>query len=87
MKAIIKYQIYEITENQGWANGKYTPQKIAKMNVLAPSDPNDPNYVYGQVSGGSAQTLSTTNPNVFNEWYIGAIVACEMVVEQAKASA
>ncbi len=87
MKAIIKYQIYEITENQGWANGTYVPQKIAKMNVVAPSNPIDPNYIYGQVSGGSTQTLSTTNPNVYNEWYVGAIITCEMEVESAKASA
>lgn len=86
MKAIIKYVINEITENQGWDKGKYVPQKIAKMNVVAPSDPNDPNYIYGQISGGSTQTLSTTNPAVYSTWYIGAVISCEMEVEPAKAS-
>jgi hypothetical protein len=81
MKAVIKYQIYEISENNGYHNGKTVPQKIAKMNVVAPLDPNDPNYIYGQVSGGSSQTLSTTNPNVFNTWFVGAIITCEMEVE------
>lgn len=80
MKAIIKYEIYEITEGRGYFNGKTVPQKIAKMNVIsAPKD--DPNYIYGQISGGSSQTLSTTNPNVFNTWYVGAIIVCEMEIE------
>lgn len=84
MKAVIKYQIFEITENNGYHQGKIVPQKIAKMNVVAPSDPNDPNYIYGQVSGGSTQTLSTTNRAVFDTWSIGAIITCEMEVEQPK---
>lgn len=80
MKAVIKYQIYEIAESTGYQNGKTVPQKVAKMNVVAPRDPNDPNYIYGQVSGGSSQTLSTTNPNVYNTWFVGAIITCEMEV-------
>ena len=87
MKAIIKYQINEITENTGWHNGMAMPQKVAKMNVVALTDPNDPNYIYGQISGGSTQTLSTTNRAVYNEWYIGAIITCEMTAEPAKATA
>lgn len=87
MKAIIKYQIYEVTENNGYHGGKVVPQKIAKMSVVSPADPNDPNYIYGQISGGSSQTLSTVNPNVYNTWYVGAIITCEMEVEPAKATA
>ena len=85
MKAIIKYQIYEIIENNGYDGGKVVPQKVAKMNVVAPYDKNDPNYAYGQLSGGSTQTICTINPNVFNTWYVGAIVTCEMEVEPVKA--
>jgi hypothetical protein len=80
MKAIIKYEIYEITEGRGWDGQKSVPQKTAKMNVVSAQDKNDPNYIYGQISGGSTQSLSTTNPNVFNTWKVGAIVTCEMEV-------
>jgi len=86
MKSIIKYQIYEVTENNGWYNGKSVPQKVAKMNVISPSDPNDPNYIYGQISGGSSQTLSTTNPNVYKQWYVGAVITCEMEIEEKPAT-
>lgn len=82
MKSIIKYEIHEITECKGYdsTTGKTVPQKNAKMYVVNTQDKNDPNYVYGQVSGGSYQELKTTNPNVFNTWYVGAIVTCEMEV-------
>jgi len=81
MKSIIKYEIYEITECKGWADGKLVPQKNAKMCVVSTQDKNDPNYIYGQVSGGSFQELKTTNPNVYNTWFIGAIVECEMEIK------
>jgi hypothetical protein len=84
MKSVIKYEIYEITEGKGYADGKSVPMKIAKMHVVSTQDKNDPNYVYGQVSGGSYQELKTTNANVFNTWFVGAIVTCEMEVEPAK---
>jgi hypothetical protein len=80
MKSVIKYQIYEITECKGWQDGKAVPQKNAKMSVVTTQDKNDPNYVYGQVSGGSYQELKTTNPAVYNTWFVGAIVECEMTV-------
>jgi hypothetical protein len=80
MKSVIKYEIYEITECKGWVDGKVVPQKNAKMQVVMTQDKNDPNYVFGQVSGGSYQELKTTNPNVYNTWYIGAILTCEMDV-------
>jgi hypothetical protein len=83
MKTVIKYEIYEITECKGYADGKTVPQKNAKMHVVSTQDKNDPNYVYGQVSGGSYQELKTTNPNVYNTWFVGAIVECEMTVAAA----
>lgn len=52
--------------------------------VVSTQDKNDPNYVYGQVSGGSYQELKTTNPAVYNTWYVGAIITCEMEVTPAE---
>jgi hypothetical protein len=82
MKSIIKYEIYEITECKGYdhATGKSVPQKNAKMCVVSTQDKNDPNYVFGQVSGGSHQELKTINPNVYNTWFVGAIITQEMEV-------
>jgi hypothetical protein len=51
------------------------------MNVVQPNDKNDPNYAYGQLSGGSSQILSTINPNVYKYWFVGAIVSFEFEVE------
>lgn len=86
MKSVIKYEICEITECKGYdrTTGKIIPQKNAKMYVVSTQDENDPNYVYGQVSGGSFQELKTTNPNVYNTWFVGAIVECEMTVAPAQ---
>jgi hypothetical protein len=84
MKSVIKYEITEITECKGYADGKVVPQKNAKMYVVSTQDKNDPNYVYGQVSGGSFQELKTTNPNVYNTWFVGAIVTQEMEVSPAQ---
>lgn len=81
MKAVIKYEIYEIAENKGWDGNKTVVQKTAKMSVVSTQDKNDPNWVYGNVSGGSTQSLSTINPNVYNQWFIGAIVKQEMEIE------
>jgi len=86
MKSIIKYEIYELTECKGYADGKVVTQKNAKMNVVSTHDKTDPNYVYGQVSGGSHQELKTTNPNVYNTWYVGAIVECEMAIIPIKSN-
>lgn len=85
MKSIIKYQINEIVESQAYDSnaGKVVPQKEAKMSVVYTSDPNDPNYSYGQLSSGSTQSLKTINPDVYNTWRIGAIVTCEMEVAPA----
>lgn len=80
MKSVIKYEIYEIIENKGWDGGNTVTQKTAKMIVVNTQNRDDPNYVYGQVSGGSQQSLVTINPNVYNTWYVGAIVTCEMEV-------
>lgn len=85
MKSVIKYEIYEITECKGYADGKTVPQKNAKMVVVSTQDKNDPNYIYGQVSGGSFQELKTINPNVYNTWYVGAIVSQEMEIENTSA--
>lgn len=86
MKSVIKYQISEITECVGYDpfTGKSVPQKNAKMQVVSTQDKNDPNYVYGQVSGGSFQELKTINPNVYNTWSVGAIVTCEMEISPAQ---
>lgn len=84
MKSVIKYQIYEITECNGYSDGKTVPQKNAKMSVVSTQDKSDPNYVYGQVSGGSYQELKTTNPAVYNQWFVGAIITCEMEVAPAE---
>lgn len=86
MKSVIKYEIYEITECKGYdpATGKTVPQKNAKMYVVNTQDKDDPNYVYGQVSGGSHQELKTINPNVYNSWYVGAIITQEMEVSVAQ---
>jgi hypothetical protein len=62
---------------------KIVPQKNAKMYVVSTQDKNDPNYVFGQVSGGSYQELKTTNPAVYNTWFVGGIVTCEMEVSAA----
>lgn len=82
MKSVIKYRIFEIVEGQGYdgKTGKYVPQKEAKMAVVYTSDPEDPNYNYGQLSSGSTQNLKTINPDVFNTWKVGSIVECEMTV-------
>lgn len=78
MKSVIKYRIDEIIEKLHY-DGKST-QKEAKMSVVYASDPNDPNYAYGQLSSGSTQSLKTINPDVYNTWKVGAIVECEMTV-------
>lgn len=82
MKSIIKYKIIEIAESQSFdaSAGKLAIQKEARMQVMYCHDPNDPNFVYGQISSGSIQTLRTINPAVYNTWYIGAIVTCEMEI-------
>jgi hypothetical protein len=54
------------------------------MYVVSTQDKEDPNYIYGQVSGGSFQELKTINPNVYNTWKVGAIVECEMTVTAAE---
>lgn len=86
MKSVIKYEIQEITECKGYdpSTGKTVPQKNAKMYVVNTQDKDDPNYVYGQVSGGSFQELKTINPNVYNTWHVGAIVTQEMEVSTAQ---
>lgn len=85
-KSVIKYQIASIKEVNGYDSrtGKSCIQKEAEMWVVATQDQNDPNYVYGQVSGGSTQTLKTINPDVYNTWSVGAIVSCEMEVSTAQ---
>lgn len=86
MKSIIKYRISEIVESQGYdgKTGKSVPQKEAKMQVVYTSDPEDPNYSYGQLSSGSTQNLKTINPDVYNTWSVGGIVTCEMEVSAAE---
>lgn len=81
MKSTIKYRIDQIVESLHY-DGKST-QKEAKMSVVYASDPNDPNYSYGQLSSGSTQSLKTINPEVYNTWYVGAMVTCEMEVATA----
>jgi hypothetical protein len=78
MRSVIKYQIKEIVESLHY-DGK-TIAKEAKMAVVYSGDPNDPNYSYGQLSSGSTQSLKTINPEVYNTWFVGAIVECEMTV-------
>lgn len=78
MKSVIKYKIDSITESLHY-DGK-SIAKEAKMSVVCTSDPNDPNYNYGQLSSGSTQSLKTINPDVYNTWHVGAIVTCEMEV-------
>lgn len=78
MKSVIKYVINEIIESKHY-DGK-SIQKEAKMSVVYTHDPNDPNYAYGQLSAGSTQSLKTINPDVYNAWYVGAIVEQEMTV-------
>lgn len=85
MKSVIKYEIYEIAETKGYADGKVVPQKTAKMNVVHTIDKDDPNYVYGQVSSGSHQELKTTNPLVFNTWFVGGIITQVMEVSEKPA--
>jgi len=82
MKSVIRYQINEIVESQGYDGkaGKIVPQKEAKMNVVYTSNPDDPNYTYGHLSSGSTQSLKTINPDVYNAWFVGAIVEQEMTV-------
>lgn len=86
MKSVIKYQISEIVETQAYDSkaGKVVPQKEAKMHVVYTSNPEDPHFVYGQLSSGSTQNLKTINPDVYNTWHIGAIVTCEMEVSPAE---
>lgn len=84
MTAKIKFQIFEISENNGYHEGKTVPQKTAKATVYY-AQKGDPDYIYGQVSGGSTVSLCTVNPNVFNEWFVGAILSCEITVEKAPA--
>lgn len=86
MKSVIKYQINEIVESQGYDSkaGKIVPQKEARMQVVYTSNPDDPNYVYGSLSSGSTQNLKTINPDVYNTWKVGAIVECEMTVTVAE---
>jgi hypothetical protein len=86
VKSTIRYQIYEIVESLGYdsKSGKMVPQKEARMNVVYTSDQNDPNYSYGQLSAGSTQSLKTINPEVYNTWYVGAIVTQEMTVGPAQ---
>jgi hypothetical protein len=81
MRSVVKYRIDEIIENKyGWDGTKSVVQKEAKMSVVMPTDKNDPNYAYGQLSGGSTHHLKTINPDVYNTWSVGAIVTCEMEV-------
>lgn len=82
MKSAIKYRIFEIVEGQGYdgKTGKSVPQKEAKMQVVYTNDPEDPNFIYGQLSSGSTQNLRTINPEVYNTWYVGAIIEQEMTV-------
>lgn len=82
MKSVIKYVIEEITETKGYDSltGNMVVQKEAKMRTLFTSDPNDPNFVYGHLSSGSSQVLKTINPEVYNTWYVGAEVTCEITV-------
>lgn len=82
MKSVIKYRINEIIENLHY-DGKST-QKEAKISVVYTSDPNDPNYSFGQLSSGSTQSLKTINPEVYNTWFVGATVTCEMEVSPAQ---
>jgi hypothetical protein len=86
MKTTIKYQINEIVENLGYDSktGKMVPQKEAKMQVVYTSEPSDPNYTYGHLSSGSTQSLKTINPDVYNTWFVGAIVSQEMEVSPAQ---
>jgi hypothetical protein len=82
MKSVIRYQINEIVESQGYdgKTGKMVPQKEAKMNVVYTSNADDPNYTYGHLSSGSTQSLKTINPDVYNTWFVGGIVEQEMTV-------
>lgn len=82
MKSVIKYRIAEIVESLHY-DGK-TIAKEAKMAVVYSHDPNDPNYSYGQLSSGSTQSLKTINPDVYNTWYVGAIIEQEMTLVPAQ---
>lgn len=86
MKSVIKYQISEIVESLGYDSqtGKPVLQKEAKMNVVYTNNPEEPNFVFGRLSSGSSQSLKTINPEVYNTWYVGAIVTCEMEVSVAE---
>lgn len=80
MKTVIKYRINEIVESLGYGGGKQVIQKEAKMQVVYTSDPEDPNFIYGQLSSGSTQSLKTINPEVYSDWFVGAEVTCEMEI-------
>jgi len=84
MKSVIKYRIDEIVENNwGWDGNKSVKQKEAKMSVVMPADKEDPNYAFGSLSGGSTHHLKTINPAVYDQWFVGAIITCEMTVSES----
>jgi hypothetical protein len=86
MKSVIKYRINEIVETQAYDSniGKTVPQKEAKMSVIYTSNPQDPDYCYGQLSSGSTQSLKTINPDVYKTWQVGGVVTQEMEVSPAE---